>query len=1163
MWDDLDLVRYALKSEAQGVYNEYLVVFCDEAQDFTKLEMDLIMNLSKHSLYDLSGNPDDKKIPIAFAGDPNQTINPTGFRWASTKALFTAAFKDSFDNKNWPVLDDKELSKNYRSELGIVKFANTIQALRYKYFDDNTVNKKLQSVREAEKGTPKDSLEYVGFYSYSKYKDIILKNLGNANIITSEEGELGNLSNFPDIKNKNVKLNTAIGTKGLEYKAVVLLNFCNDPAYKHFSKIINGTVLSSSDEFELSHFFTKLYIAVSRARKQLFVVDTDENYENFWKYFTDEETWKREIDKLGLDAERRNLVGHLTYLDDIDSFVQRLSDTYDPEENGHQAFEKAKADKSATGMKRAQSYFFEAKLENKAAECDAYMSLYESEFEQAGDKFLSLKDIKAAIGAYWQGECWQKLDENITSKELDENISSNDKELNVIRQNVAKFVLRKCRVGTFLNEIGNKHYEAFKEAINTSSDRPIWKDVFERVIGEVQKIDGSKNTQEVIDNIERLSDAVSNWYDGFTGIMANLYYARAVHTNRGLSEKDIVGYWYGKAVKKWEEVGQTDSKEYFTAKKLTSANNSEKITWMNKLNQNSDILSRFGSNENAAALTDEARGIVFACWLKKDYEKAISYPYPSDQQVRWKRLYNHDGYKFLQKVVLKDISLEKFYFLADAEANNDTPIFTDGKIPSGKQQEILRSIFSLSEEPEKGRSYWSYFTTKLKDRDGNCILKDYRCRIDVLQALSDVIKKQGDRTGKWLASCFIDMLFDKEYNFERTRKHIDLVVKFFDNGYFHKEDFRKASRRNMYLVQDCDLKEGEFETLKNNMRSFVNSYIAGKRRVSRRQDEAEVKTLLRMYEICVPYKGTNPEYDNICKKYHGYMKDAKMDSLKPWMERRVIFNGFLDDSLLKKASFAKLESQLSEKKQELDAFVDDFSKEDAAAFVAVANTTNENVSYACTLISAKLIYKFRLRRDDLRPFCYVDTFIKNWEENVDSAVKNVLADTKHVDEYAIKLLAYSWEALYGNSFAAKQYDRLAKLPRVTKVAQLTSYFKKRALRHYFYIGNKEFVAKQTEYGIAMDRRDVPSEYPEIREERKGTNSAAPSTSKPQESRTPSSVSAGRNTPPERQPKSPTPSYNPIKETLLDVARKSKARGLSIDLIMDICPGLSREEIEAL
>ena len=88
-WDDQDLIRYVIRHNYCNL--EYPVVFCDEAQDFTRIELNAILNLSLFShrkihSYEVS------QLPFAFAGDPFQTLNPTGFRWEAIKNSFVERF---------------------------------------------------------------------------------------------------------------------------------------------------------------------------------------------------------------------------------------------------------------------------------------------------------------------------------------------------------------------------------------------------------------------------------------------------------------------------------------------------------------------------------------------------------------------------------------------------------------------------------------------------------------------------------------------------------------------------------------------------------------------------------------------------------------------------------------------------------------------------------------------------------------------------------------------------------------------------------------------------------------------------------------------------------------------------------------------------------------
>ena len=1162
-WDDLDLVRYVLTNgDFQNVFHNYSVIFCDEAQDFTKLEIDLILSLSKHSQYKLSLHPEDKRIPIAFAGDPNQTINPTGFRWAGTKAIFSKSFEDSLES--YPELDDPELSKNYRSQLGIVKFANTIQSIRYKYFDETSKNRKLQSVREDPKGENKDALEYVGFYSYDKYKDIIIENLSNANIITSGDGEEDDLANFPDITDEKVKLNTAVGTKGLEYNAVMLLYFSKDPSYKSFQKILNDEPFSDdSERFEVAHFFTKLYIAISRAKAQLFIVDTDESYELFWKYFTDHKLWESLISRFVRDDDKRKLVGHIT-IGNIETLPQRLSDSYDAEENGRQAFEKAKGDRSVSLMKRAQSYFLEAGLTALADECDAYIFLYNQEYAKAGDKFLSLnqQDKKPiAINAYWKGCCWEKV---ISLLSNNINISSYDG----IRLLAAQFLTDKITVGAFLQSLVEK-IDYFQDAISSHlEDQTIWSQIFDKLKEKLQVLDSVNITISLLQNLDVISRFIK-WYDkGMASIRARLHYERAEFLNNGIS-KDNAGFRtdeYEKAISLWEEVGfDPRNKDYFKAKKLVARTISDEIKWMDELQEFDDILTKYGDNDTVSILTDEAAGIVFSCLLSKDFGKAVAYPYPKDAQAKWHRLYGQNRARFLTDVVLDDFTPQKFYFLSEMIKHEEKSVFED-KLPSS----IYESIFSLSETDELGKPYWTYFISQLIDEYGDRVIKKGTNRGTILEVLSKQIVS-AEKYDKAIASCFLEFLFDKDFNNKRAGCFIRTLSIIFGNDVFFKEDFRKVTERNKYFTSYTDLSTDDHDLIKTNIRQYVKHYMSSIKRLNK-SSENDVTNLLRAYEICAPYQGTYPDYLNICNMYKEYIKDRKFSVLKPWMEQRLLFNQFMDDSMLQKASFTKLSASFMTKGYDLMTFADDFTKEDAAMLVAVANTSGEDYSFEGTLLTAKLIYKHHLRRDNLKPFCTVNDLIAKIPDYLDLAIDEVLANKERVNEYAIRLLAYTWEALYEHSFVANHYNTLIGKKRLTRLYILTEYLKKRALLHYSYLKKELFENKQEEYGITMTKDYLPKAYPTIEERPSDKEIESPGSSTQMASsvtKTTTKKEDGekeggtRKTNRRKKKAEPIVPINPLdaaKMAQLEMAKNLKKMGVPVETIRQAAPQLTLEEI---
>ncbi len=215
-WNDLDLVRYILKNNKP--LPQYAMIFCDEAQDFTKLEIALILKLSTFCNYNtvhLTG------FPIAFAGDPLQTITPTGFRFETLKQIFVDAFAGILQADRMDRME-RDLSLNYRSKAPIVKFANLVQTIRSDILGQSI---SLQDFRVgASMATPpkyvilSDGLIEDG--ASNKTTIIIPEDEGiNFNDYANSDNNLSYLLN--DIKN----LHTAVSIKGLEQDKVVLYRF--------------------------------------------------------------------------------------------------------------------------------------------------------------------------------------------------------------------------------------------------------------------------------------------------------------------------------------------------------------------------------------------------------------------------------------------------------------------------------------------------------------------------------------------------------------------------------------------------------------------------------------------------------------------------------------------------------------------------------------------------------------------------------------------------------------------------------------------------------------------------------------------------------------------------------------------------------------------------
>ncbi|MBE9130202.1 hypothetical protein IQ258_29740, partial [Coleofasciculus sp. LEGE 07081] len=138
-WDDQDLITKVLQLKCY--HPDHTAIFCDEAQDFTRVELQLIMQLSIFSQYHLGYQP-LQSLPFAFAGDPFQTLNPTGFHWSSTQAAFDAEVITALDPAEQLrlAINFQELAFNYRSSPPIVQSTNLIQLWRHVLFDIPELN---------------------------------------------------------------------------------------------------------------------------------------------------------------------------------------------------------------------------------------------------------------------------------------------------------------------------------------------------------------------------------------------------------------------------------------------------------------------------------------------------------------------------------------------------------------------------------------------------------------------------------------------------------------------------------------------------------------------------------------------------------------------------------------------------------------------------------------------------------------------------------------------------------------------------------------------------------------------------------------------------------------------------------------------------------------
>jgi superfamily I DNA/RNA helicase len=244
-FDEIDLARMTLQVIKKVNYDRYHLIVCDEVQDFTELQLKLLVSLAA-----TDGN-------LFFAGDLHQMISPSGFRWGDLK-------KNFFGRHKHDVPTEKILKFNFRSVDSLVNLANQVLNLRSRILKES-IQKKEQP--------------------YSNYGE-------NARLITAPlenlKPSLGNLNPEDAIlvrsdENKQIfrkEFNSSFvftieEAKGLEFDTVFLVEFFKSHQLLWNKVFDSKRMLKESDIPELRLELNLLYVAVTRARRILNIWETE------------------------------------------------------------------------------------------------------------------------------------------------------------------------------------------------------------------------------------------------------------------------------------------------------------------------------------------------------------------------------------------------------------------------------------------------------------------------------------------------------------------------------------------------------------------------------------------------------------------------------------------------------------------------------------------------------------------------------------------------------------------------------------------------------------------------------------------------------------------------------------------------------------------------
>ncbi len=583
LWDQQDLTRAILqvlrrKDENDGKEEQYPVIICDETQDFTRIELELILRMNAFYGYDLS---DLKEIPLAFAGDPLQTINPSGFRWEYLQSTFYSKFKEL----EFPVdIHVQDLTINFRSYPRIVKFGNLVQFLRQVIRDLKDLRyhlPQLNGIKTLEDDYPK-------VFEIDKNIDLhkIRKLFNEKNIFivpTDYGGEQEYVNKHPEYFFASTEINNVyspLRIKGMEFDKIVVLNFGDE-----FGDLLEGFLKGKKEEDEmiqLQYVFNKLYVAITRAKKDLYIIDTPKGVSKFWHFITKESYLKyyKKIEDPNIQSKwneemicswtEGQVIIFETDLGKIANTIKARGEiSQDPDE-----------------FIRAASYFRKINDIKNEKECLAQAYELEEKFKEAGIAWQDpiLNEKVRASECFWKGMYWDELLV----------LHSSQKDL---RYTVAKFMVE-LNHDNFLYHLTDLFEKNMHKKVEPNDIT--WKTVVKQIYN---KLEALLNEGSFGNNSLKL-DQLLNYFEKLSQKGFPEFYLL-------LGRYSYLMKRYQEAIDYWDKTNGYNEEDYNHAKFHVSNNINDKIFYAKRLNWEEKIVELWDEiNFNTKGLSNDSIRII-------------------------------------------------------------------------------------------------------------------------------------------------------------------------------------------------------------------------------------------------------------------------------------------------------------------------------------------------------------------------------------------------------------------------------------------------------------------------------------------------------------------------------------------------------------------------
>ncbi|MFQ3675495.1 MAG: hypothetical protein SNJ64_03020, partial [Endomicrobiia bacterium] len=380
--DEQDIAIEALKN-VNNIDKYYAAIICDEAQDFTYVDFQLIGRISAFAYYNCN-NDMIGRIPLVLAGDHLQTINPSGYNFKKVKSNYFVLYQLIFNvDIIWLGQNEHVLAYNYRSVPSIVKISNLIIENRNKYLEESYAYQDTWRLNQNDAY----SWGIISVEDFKKANNDVLKNKIFIVFDEQKRNEMCQLLNNKGLQ--DVIIYTPQEAKGLEFSSVIIYKFSeHQPPF------------DANDNIKLSYFFNCLYVSVTRAENKLYIVD-DYNNTVWEKIFTEKKDMYNIIgDNDNIFPGTRNIGqdGPEGIRYDAKKIFENAENVDLPKERRIQEYQNAKHLYSQLGDEQKQITL-----------CKARINELNNLYQDAANEYLSINNINDYLRCLWLGNNYNNI----------------------------------------------------------------------------------------------------------------------------------------------------------------------------------------------------------------------------------------------------------------------------------------------------------------------------------------------------------------------------------------------------------------------------------------------------------------------------------------------------------------------------------------------------------------------------------------------------------------------------------------------------------------------------------------------------------------------------------------------------------------------------------